>query len=469
MKTDGGFIMDQKELKLFIEEGEGLTIEFKEKYTSKIVQDIVAFANSKGGKIILGVTDEGKINGEKLTGQLKAEIFSLGRNCDPEIEVSVKQIEGLVVVDVAEGDDKPYSCSGTYYKRFDAVTQKLNRNETKAIFDSNSSSQFDEKPNTKAKLSDLSLTKVRAFYKTAGIKYKVTQENLPNILKSLNLMESNRISNVGVLFFAEKMDHFFLHSQIMMLAFKDYVGATIFDRKEIRGDLITQFNEAEFFMTRHLSLQAIIESTRRRNVYEIPEEAWREAIANAIIHRDYKMGGTSIQVRIFPDRVEVISPGRLPKGVTAKNIGEMSSRRNEVIADMFSRMDVVEKAGTGIIRIREAMKREGLPPPVFEDMGEFFKIILYRPKGVSPDIDIKKSTQKKYLEKVPSKSTLKLGKTAQKVLDLIAGNSQITTSDLAANLEITADAVKKHLSNLKKKDLIRRIGPDKGGHWEVIE
>lgn len=117
-------------------------------------------------------------------------------------------------------------------------------------------------------------------------------------------------------------------------------------------------------------------------MYEVPKEAWREAIANAIIHRDYKIGGTSIQIRIFPDRIEVMNPGRLPKGITTTNIGKWSSRRNEFIADMFARLEVVEKAGTGITRIRRAMKEEKLPPPVFEDEGNFFKVILYRPKGV---------------------------------------------------------------------------------------
>ncbi len=287
---------------------------------------------------------------------MKAEIYSLGRNCDPKIEVSAKQLEDVIAITIEEGSDKPYSCSSNYYKRFDAVSQKHNRNETKAIFDSNTTFHYDQKENPEPKLVDLSLKKIRDFYKAAGIKYKVTHEILPNILKSLNLMSGRSINNAGVLFFAEKMDPFFLHSQVMLLAFKDYKGSVIFDRKEVRGDLLTQFNEAEFFLKRHMSLQGVIEGMKRRNVYEVPQEAWREAIANAIIHRDYRFGGTSIQVRVFPDRVEVISPGRLPKGVTPKNIGDMSSRRNEVIADMFARLDVIEKAGTGIIRVREAME-----------------------------------------------------------------------------------------------------------------
>lgn len=479
--------MKKDELLLIIKEGEGLTVEFKEKYTTKIVQDMVAMANSKGGKILLGVTDDGKIKGEKLTGQLKAEIFSLGRNCDPEIEVTIKQIEDVTVIVVEEGDDKPYSCSGNYYKRFDAVTQKLNRNETRAIFDSSTTIHYDEKPNAKSKLSDISLKKVRSFYKLANIKYRVNQETLPNILKSLNLMENNLINNTGVLFFAEKLDQFFLHSQIMLLAFKDYVGAKIFDRKEVRGDLLLQFSEAEFFLKRHLSLQAIIESTRRRDVYEVPEDAWREAIANAIIHRDYRMGGTSIQVRIFPDRIEVISPGSLPKGITTKNIGEMSSRRNELIADMFARLNVVEKAGTGIIRIREAMKNQGLKAPVFEDMGTFFKIILYRPKGVGEvnrtnvlensrgnvqengRKSVRVNVLENVLEDVLEKYALKSTQTIAKVLNTIIEKPDITSMAIAEKLSITDRTVRRSINYLKKNGIIKRVGPDKGGYWKLIK
>ncbi len=323
--------MKRSDLLLLIEEGEGLTVEFKEKYTSKIVQDIVAFANSRGGRILLGVSDDGKIKGEKLTGQLKAEIFSLGRNCDPKVEVSVKQL----------------------------------------------------------------------------------------------------------------------------------------DRKEVRGDLLTQFNETEFFLKRHMSLQGIIEGMKRRNVYEVPLEAWREAIANAIIHRDYRFGGTSIQVRVFPDRVEVISPGRLPKGVTPKNIGDMSSRRNEVIADMFARLDVIEKAGTGIIRIREAMEAENLKPPEFEDKGEFFKIILYRPKGVSPEGGVPRNVPRNGPRNVTTNDSEELSKTQLAILELFKKEPTITISEIAIILNLADRTIKRAIDFLKKSGLIERIGSTKSGHWEV--
>jgi ATP-dependent DNA helicase RecG len=276
-------------------------------------------------------------------------------------------------------------------------------------------------------------------------------------------MKDNSINNAGVLFFAEKMDPFFLHSQTMLLAFKDYEGVTIFDRKEVRGDLISQFNEADFFLKKHMSLQGVIQGTKRRNVYEVPQEAWREAIANAIIHRDYRMSGTSMQVRVFPNRIEIISPGRLPEGITPENVGDISSRRNEIIADMFARLDVIEKAGTGILRIRKAMREEGLKPPVFETKADFFKVILYRPHGTQPSEarDAKSQTKKTKIKTTQESA-------ADKILDLIKERPKITKKEIAEALGgITPDGVKYHLNKLVAGGKIKRIGHTKNAHWEV--
>src|SRR3989338_1160357 len=112
--------MKSDELKLLLKEGEGLTVEFKEKYTSRISEDIVAFVNTKGGFILLGVDDNGNIAGEKLTNRLKAEINNLARNCDPHITIGkISQVDNIIVIQIQEGDEKPYSCSSGYFRRLD--------------------------------------------------------------------------------------------------------------------------------------------------------------------------------------------------------------------------------------------------------------------------------------------------------------------------------------------------------------
>jgi ATP-dependent DNA helicase RecG len=126
--------IDAEQVKLLIREGEGLTVEFKERYTSRIDEDIVAFANAKGGTIILGVRDGGTVVGERLTNDLKAKINSLARNCKPPISVELAQIGEVVAVLVPEGTAKPYSCGSGYYRRLDGNTQKMSHDELRIMF-----------------------------------------------------------------------------------------------------------------------------------------------------------------------------------------------------------------------------------------------------------------------------------------------------------------------------------------------
>ena len=156
-------------LNLIVKEGEGLTTELKEHFTSRIDQDIVTFANSKGGKILLGVTDNGNISGEKLTNHLKSQIISIGRNCDPSISVSIKQVGNVILVDVPEGDEKPYSCSSGYFKRLDAVTQKMSKKELESVFEKISKVPFEEKVNKDIGWQDISNEKVKSFLRESHI------------------------------------------------------------------------------------------------------------------------------------------------------------------------------------------------------------------------------------------------------------------------------------------------------------
>ena len=122
--------MNIEKLKLLIAEGEGLTVEFKEKYTPRIDRDIVAFSNTKGGYILLGVDDAGNIQGEKLTNRMKAEITDLARKCEPPIAVKkMFQVGKVAVIEIEEGLEKPYSSSDGYFRRLDAVTQKMTQKE----------------------------------------------------------------------------------------------------------------------------------------------------------------------------------------------------------------------------------------------------------------------------------------------------------------------------------------------------
>jgi predicted HTH transcriptional regulator len=171
----------------------------------------------------------------------------------------------------------------------------------------------------------------------------------------------------------------------------------------------------------------------------------------------------------------------------------MSSLRNEVIADMFARLDVIEKAGTGIIRIREAMEAENLQPQAFEDKGEFFKIILYRPKGVSSEggvqrnvtTNVPRNVTINVPRNVPRNVTInvtinvprnvttndskELNKTQLAILELVKKEHSITISEIASILNLADRTIKRSIDFLKKSGLIQRIGTTKSGHWAVTD
>ncbi|OFZ79429.1 MAG: hypothetical protein A2583_03010 [Bdellovibrionales bacterium RIFOXYD1_FULL_53_11] len=451
---------------LLIKEGEGLTVEFKERYSSKIVQDIVAFANAKGGKILLGVTDDGSIRGEKLTNAMKSEIVDLARNCQPAIQINVKQHGGVIVIDVPEGDEKPHMCSAGFFKRFDSITQKLAPKDVRNIFKSQASFHFDAKPLSGFTLADISLDKVREFLKETDTHIKVSKKTLADLLDSLKLRQEGKLTHAAVMMFARDVGRFMIHCQMHLVAFKGTERVHIYDKKYVRDDLLTQFREAEAFVKKHLNERAEIRDMRRHDIYEIPLDAIREAIVNAIIHRDYSMSGTNIQIEVLADRVNVSSPGGLPEGLPRSMLGKKSVRRNELLADLFHRMDKSERIGSGIPRIAALLEKAGLKPAKFEST-TFFDVIFERPEEYRTTKGEPKATVPQLPQNCPTTALEKISQTAQQLVALIQADSQITRNVMADKLGISLSGVKYHLSHLQKKGVILHVGPTKRGHWEV--
>jgi ATP-dependent DNA helicase RecG len=452
--------MDTEKLKLIIAEGEGLTVEFKEKYSSRIDRDIVALSNSKGGYILLGVNDGGKITGDQLTNRMKAEILQLARNCDPHINLSqVSQIGNVIVVEVSEGEEKPYSCSSGYFRRLDAVTQKMSQKEVRDLFKETTDLLFESLSCKGITFDDISLQKIKTFLKESEVSFLVNKTNLASFLSSVSVYKDDKINNVGAMMFASDINKFIPYVETILGAFKGVTKTHIYDRKDVRDDLLTQLNEAMAFLKKHLNVRSEIHEINRHEIYEIPLDALREAVVNALVHRDYSMRGTNISVNVFDDRVEVVSPGGFPKGITKSNFGRESVRRNLIIADLFHRMDKMEKVGSGIRRMRDLIKIAGLKDLVFES-DTFFRVIFYR----NPQYSLKGNTDK------GSQTSSQRGSqtSSQRIIFIMRKNSATTIEELAKDLGISSRAIKKHIRSLREQGIIKRVGHDFGGHWEVM-
>jgi len=308
--------MNPDAINMMIREGEGLTVEFKEHFSSRIDEDMVAFANTKGGVILLGVKNDKTLTGEKLTNDLKARINSLARNCQPPISLSIQKIQDVVVIDVPQGEDKPYNCGSGYFRRLDGTTQKMTNSELRIMFQENELIPFEDKAIRNMTWDDISKEKVRDFLREANIEVK--KVNSRDLLHSLNVAGRNEITNAGALFFAKDISRFIPQARMTLIAFKGTDRVHIFDRQDFQDDLLAQFRGAEFFLKKHLNRRSVIKGMVREDIYELPLEALREAITNAIIHRDYSIRGTSLMVEVYEDRVEIVNPGGLPKGLPKK-------------------------------------------------------------------------------------------------------------------------------------------------------
>ena len=209
------------------------------------------------------------------------------------------------------------------------------------------------------------------------------------------------------------------------------------DKKVFEEDFFSNFDNALNFVLRNIRTKAEIKGNVRVESPEIPESALREAIINAMIHRDYFIEGR-ILINIFSDKIEILNPGKLL--FDKRELGNISVTRNPIIADCMLRAGYVEKIGSGIKRIKELV-----PNVKFNISSNWFGITFLR-----------ETTQETTQE------------TTSRILKLIRENPSITRKELAKIIGLSEDGIKYHLDKLRKDGVIRHVGPTKKGHWEVL-
>lgn len=439
------------ELKALIAQGEGFNLEFKEEFSNKISKDICAFANSNGGQVLLGVNDDNEIVGVNITNELKSKIHDLTRNFDPSLNVEISNVESILIIDVPEGTNKPYSTNGRFYMRNGLNSQQLSRDEINDFFQNEGLILFDEKPNNDFNIDeDLIDEKFNHFLEKSNISPILEKIN---ILDNLRLLKNGLLKNAGVLLFCDKITRFIPQATITCVLFQGKTKEKILDKKELEDDISNNFDNTIIYLKSRLNTEYIIKGGPREEKLELPEKALREAILNAIAHRDYMVTGAKISVEIYSNRVEITNPGGLVKGITEQDLGRRSLSRNNLLFGLMHRMDLVERVGSGIVRMQNAMKEYGLRYPEFDINDNWFTIIFYRPI----DDWLKKCLERGFKER------------DIEILMEIKKNPKISIKKLSNTLKIFPSAIQKHLDKLKQKGVLKRIGSKKGGHWKIIE
>lgn len=455
-----------EELALILEEGEGYTLEFKRSLNSDLPKELVAFANASGGRIFIGVNDDNQIVGCDLSNKTLSKIEDMATACDPAVLIHTEKLPAhkLLVIHVPEGVNRPHRCNKGFYLRNGANSQKMRTADITAFIQAEGKVRFDEQLRLDLDWqAALDEKRLNHFLDLAKISHR---KDLRSLL--LNLCAGDYkdgkfyLNQTGVLFFTrEPVQHLF-HVSVVCALFKGTHKAYILDRKELSGNLLENVEDALLFLKKHLQLRWEItsQSARRKEVLELPEIALREAMVNAVCHRDYLEQGAQVMVEIFDDRVAIYNPGGLPKGLSPEEFGTRSVCRNPLIAGLLLRCDYIEKMGTGIDRIHAALAKEHCPK-VNIRFNTMFTLEFPRPTYIKTN-----GTPEQPREKTREKTR---GGTRGKVLNLIAENPQITTAQLADAIGITPKGIEWQIARLKKAGLLKRIGPAKGGRWDVIK
>lgn len=247
--------------------------------------------------------------------------------------------------------------------------------------------------------------------------------------------------------------------KIQCALFKGVERVVFIDKRDFEGPLYEQIEEAYKFVLKHINLGAEINGLVRTDSYELPTEAIREAIVNATTHRNF-LDRACVQVAVYDDRVEITSPGMLCGGLTIEQIKEGGSKiRNRCIAEVFSRMRIIESWGTGVKRMFSSCREYGIKEPELKEIGDSFRVNLYRPSYSEVHQSSPKSS--------PKSSPMKLNATQQKIVNMIADNSKITQTVMAERLGITARAVKKNIKELAEMNVLERVGTARSGYWNL--
>lgn len=441
-------------LKRLISQGESGILEFKGSLQLKdeIGETVSAFSNLKGGIILIGISDEKEIKGIQVGKKTLTDLAEyIKRNTDPQIypEVSTSKIENrtIISIKIKESDEKPVFFKSHAYKRVGDTTQRISSSEIRKLAkESKGKIYWDEQIYEDANLDEIDEDKIKWFLKEArrerGLKIP-DDADIKEVLMRLKLLKNGKLANAALLLFSKERK--FLQSEIKCIRFsgnkpvKPYI-----DFQTLEGDVFDLVNRAEDFVLRNIrkAVWLVPGKVQREEKHEYPPDAIREAIVNAVVHRDYT-SPSKVQVRIFDDYIEIWNPGKLPEGWTVEKLKQKheSIPRSPLLFKQFFWIKYVEDVGGGTLDMIEQCKEWGIPDPEFEDTGTSI-IVTFKKSILTQDA----------LEQ------LGLNERQIKALEFIKQNRRISTKEYCNLFSVVKDTANRDLNDLIDKGLIKRAG-----------
>jgi ATP-dependent DNA helicase RecG len=440
-------------------------VEFKQSADKSLAAEVCAFANASGGRVFIGVDDNGVVVGTDVSNIARSRIQDTINQIEPRLTANIAAHGNIIVITVPEGRNKPYSCSKGFYLRSGPNSQKLERDSIVEFLQSEGRVRYDAIVNEKLSVKkNINRVSFEDYLNKAGISNVLSFESTLTNLGCAELSAEGELvfTNAGALFFRNnRQGILFDHSKIICALYKGLQKADILDIKELDGGIVENIDNAIVFLKRHLNLRYEIEEIQRKNVLELPERALREAVVNAACHRDYFEIGARVAVEIYDDRVEITNPGGVPKGITNANFGTISVARNPIIASLLHRIHYIERMGTGITRIKQAMEKAGLDAPVFAIDG-YFRVTFKRAsikEGKNGTVNGTNGTVN---------GTEKDSARILQIKEILENEPKATLDVISSQTGIARRTVARVVKKMKQEGLIRRVGAAKSGYWKAM-
>ena len=439
---------------------EGSTTEFKQQYTDNIKNSVTAFANTNGGKIYIGINDDGTVCGVTDTDNTMLRLTNMVRDTiKPDVtmftECGTEQLEGKAVVTltVQRGTQRPYYISskgirpeGVYVRQ---GASSVPASET-AILNMIRETSGDCYEEARSINQQLTFTEAEKYFTAKETEFTDAQK------RSLNIMSPDGTwSNLGMLL-SDQCVH-----TIKIAVFQGSRKSIFLDRREFTGSLLKQLNDSYSFIELNNKTKSEFSGLKRIDKKDYPEEALREALLNAIVHRDYSMSASTL-ISIFDDRIEFVTVGGLVRGITYNDIMlGVSALRNSHLANIFYRLKLIEAYGTGIMKIKECYEDKTVKP-LIEISDNAFKITL-------PNLNYKEDGPVRVSEP-PLQPVLKdypATEREEKVTELLKEKKYIVRSDVDKALGTSQTTSSLLLRKMTDSGILIKEGKGKASQYKL--
>jgi len=428
-----------------IKKGESETVEFKRSLaeTREIIETVCAFANTKGGVIIVGIDDKGEIKGVSI-GKRTIEdlVLKIANSTEPrifpEIEVVEAKKKKLIVIRVSERKDKPVFAFGVAYKRVGKNNLKMDRDEILELLRKFAEISFEDQEICGADEIDKEILK--KFIEHAKERRRIKAEPSA-VLENLGMIKDGKITIAGLLCFGKNPQKYLSYAIIKIGKFVE--GKIVYE-KEVKGNIIEQIEKSYAEVISLIKKRITGVRLKREEVFEYPLQAIREIIVNAVAHRDYS-SRSPVYIRIFDNKLEVENPGNLLElSVEDLKKPHRSVLRNPKIAEVLYYLGYIEKWGTGTLMVVKSCLENGNGEPIFESNGTF-RVTIH------------------------SSANFQFNETERKILEYLRKKKIASRKEIEKLLSVKESTARKYLEKLQEKGLITKVGKGKGIKYKIIE